>query len=107
RKIFEAKLLAMGGDSALYKIKLVSLSPKVRALILFLDEGKTEGRRFESTARIFVLSFENNDLNTLKLVRGPHFFQEKEAQRDQYFRREYQVNVVDLDNDGVKEISVQ
>lgn len=107
RKIFEAKLLAMGAESVLYKIRLVSISPKVRALILFLDEGHTAGKKIESTARIFVLSFENNDLSTLKLSRGPHYFHEKEAQREQYFRRDYQVNVQDIDQDGVKEIIVQ
>jgi hypothetical protein len=106
-KLFEAKLLAMGSESSLYKIKVVHLSPKVKAAILFLDEGKTKGRRFESTARIYVLSFENNDLSTLALTEGPHFFHEKEGQREQYWRRDYQVNVFDLDGDGTREITVQ
>lgn len=107
RIIFAQKLLAMGSESVLYKIKLVQISPKVKALILFLDEGKTQGRGFESTARIYLVSYENNDLSTMKMIKGPHFFHEKEAQRDQYFRRKYMVNVYDVDNDGVREIVVQ
>ena len=107
RKLFEAKLLAMGADSALYKIKVVNISPKVKTLILFLDEGVTQGKRFESTARIFLLSFENNDFTTMALTQGPHFFHEKEAQREQYGRRDYVVNVYDVDGDGVREISIQ
>jgi len=107
RKIFEAKLLAMGSESVLYKIKLVALSAKARGLILFLDEGKTHGRKFESTAKIFVITLDNNDFSTLKISPGPHFFQEKEGQRDQYLRRDYVVNVYDVDKDGVREISVQ
>lgn len=106
RIIFAQKLLAMGSESALYKVKLVQIAPDVKALILFLDEGKTEGRGFESTARIYVVSYVKNDLSTMKMIKGPHFFHEKEAQRDVYFRRKYMVNVYDVDNDGVREIVV-
>jgi len=107
RRVFDAKLLAMGAESVLYKAKLVTLSDKVKALILFLDEGFTMGRKFESTAKIFVITFEKNDLSTMKIATGPHYFHEKEAIRDQYYRRDYLVNVVDFNGDGTKEISIQ
>lgn len=106
RKVFEGKLLAMGTGSSIYKIKVVNLSTKARAAIIFLDEGVIQGKRFESTARIFVISFENNDLSTISMTEGPHFFHEKEAQREQYWRRDYNVNVYDLDGDGVREIAI-
>ncbi len=107
RKVFEAKLLAQGAESYLYKIRLVSLSTKARALILFLDEGFTKGKYFESTAKIYLVSLDNNDLSTLKISDGAHFFHEKKAQRELYWRRIYNVNVFDMDNDGIKDISVQ
>lgn len=106
-KIFEAKLLAMGSDSHIYKIKFVKISDKVKALIVHLDEGKTKGKRFESTARIYVLTFENNDLSNIAMTEGPHFYHEKQAQREQYWRRDYAVNVYDIDGDGVREIAIQ
>ncbi len=106
-KIFEVKLPAMGSVSYLYKIKFVYISKNVRALILFLDEGITVGRRFESTARFFVLSYENNDLSKISVSTGPHLFQEKEYQREVYWRRDYSVNILDFDNDGTREIAVQ
>ncbi len=106
-KIFEAKLLAMGVGSQIYKIKVVNLSKTLKAAIIFLDEGVTHSRRFESTARIYVLSFENNDLKTMSITEGPHFFHEKEGKREQYWRRDYMVNVYDIDGDGVREIAVQ
>ena len=105
--LFEAKLFSMGGASVLYKIRLVDLSPRVRVLIVFLDEGITRGKRLESTARFYVLSFEDNNLTKITLTQGPHFFHEKEAPRDTYWRRNYSVNVYDMDNDGLKEITVQ
>jgi hypothetical protein len=107
RSVFESKIFAMGAESVIYKIRFMQISKDVKALILFLDEGKTQSVRFESTARIYVLSFEKNNLETLKLSQGPHFYHEREAQREQYSRRHYQVNVVDFDGDGVKEISIQ
>lgn len=106
-KIFEAKLFAMGGESSLYKVKVAQISPKTKLLVLFLDEGKTNGRRFESTARIYLLTFDNNDLSTLHLTQGPHHFHEKEGQREQYWRRDYSVEVRDVDADGTRDVVVQ
>lgn len=105
-EIFEAKLFAMGGESVIRKLRLVHLSKTVKCLLIFLDEGVTEGKQFESTGRISLLSFENNDLSTLKLAEGPHIFHEKEAPRDQYLRRSYLVDVTDIDEDGTREIIV-
>lgn len=107
RIIFEHKLLAMGSSSTLYKVKMVYLSTTVRALILFLDEGVTKGRRFESTSKLYFLTLENKDLNSIKLFQGPHYFHEKENIREQYWRRGYSVNVYDIDQDGTREIAVQ
>ena len=106
-KLFEGKLLSIGSESHLFKIKLVNLSPEIKALILFMDEGKTSGKKFESTGRIFIMSYEKNDLSKMSMVQGPHFFHEKESQREQYWRRNYNVNIYDIDHDGVREIAVQ
>jgi hypothetical protein len=107
RILFSQKLFAMGATARLYKIKLVNISKSVKALILFMDEGYTSGRETEMTARISVLSFENNDLTKISFSEGPHFFHEKAGQREQYWRRDYAVNVYDINGDGVREIAVQ
>lgn len=104
--LFSAKLFAAGGESSIYKLRLVNLSTRVKALIIFLDEGITRGLKFESTARIYVLSFEDNKLSTMTLNPGPHIYQEKESQREQYWRRDFVVDVTDLNNDNVREIVV-
>jgi hypothetical protein len=106
-KLFEGKLFAMGAESSIYKIRFAHISKNVRALIIFLDEGITRGRQFESSGRIFIISWEGNHLSKMVLTEGPHFFHEKEAQRDQYWRRDYAVNIYDLDGDGVREITVE
>lgn len=104
--IFSAKLFATGGNSWIYKLRLVHLTPRVKTLIVFLDEGSTRGLRFESTAKIYFLSFEDNKLSTLTMNPGPHIYQEKEGQRDQYWRREMVVDVADLNKDLKREIIV-
>lgn len=106
-KIFESRLLAMGSVSEIYKIKLVHIKKDVKALLIFLDEGSTKGKKFESTARFFVLTYLKNDLSTITFTEGPHFFHERESQRDQYWRRDYNVNVYDINGDGTREIAVQ
>lgn len=104
--VFSAKLFSSGGDSHIYKIRMVYLTPRIRTLIIFLDEGATKGLRFESTARIYLLSYEDNKLSSMVLNPGPHIFHEKEAQRDQYYRRNFVVDVRDLNQDAKREIIV-
>jgi hypothetical protein len=106
RKIFESKLLAMGGESSIYKIKIAQISPKAKVLVVFVDEGKIVGKRFESTARIFLLTFDNNDLSTMKMTTGPHHFHEKESHREKYWRRDYSVEIRDVNNDGTRDVVV-
>lgn len=107
RKIFDAKLFAQGGESYIYKIRLTHLSKTTKVLMIFLDEGRTIGRKFEATARVFFVTYENNDLSTMSIYQGPHHFHEREGQRDQYWRRDYAVEVRDVNNDGQRDVVVQ
>lgn len=105
--LMKEKLWAMGAMSRLYRIKMVDLNPTARALILHVDEGKTESVRFESSAKMFIVSIDNKDLSTLKMVPGPRYWHEREAHREQYWRRNYTLNVLDLDQNGTKDIFVK
>ena len=105
-QIFSARLYAAGGGSSIYKLRLVHLTPTVKTLIIFLDEGSTRGLRFESTARIYFLSYEDNKLSTLTLNPGSHIYHEKEGQREQYWRRDFVVDVKDLNGDQKREVIV-
>jgi hypothetical protein len=104
--VYSAKFYASGGDSSIYKLRLVNLTPRVKTLIVFLDDGITRGLRFESTARIYFLTWEDNKLSSLTLNPGPHIYHEKEAQREQYWRRDFVVDVTDLNEDSKREIIV-
>jgi hypothetical protein len=107
RKIFDAKLLAMGSESYIYKLRLAHLSSKTKLLLIYLDEGATAGKKFESTGRIFLLTFDNNDLSTIHISSGPHHFHEKEAHREKYWRRDYAVEIRDINKDGIRDVIVE
>jgi hypothetical protein len=103
--IFETALDTQGINAGIYKANVVSISPTVKAIILHFYEGFTESTQFDGTARIYVLTFENNNLNKITVTKGPHFFHEFAKVREQYWRRPMRVNVIDYDKDGTKEIS--
>ncbi len=106
-KLFSGKLWAMGIGSSLYRVRLIQLSPTARVLVLHLYEGKTESKKLESSARLYFLTFDNNDFSTFKLTAGPRYWHEYEGIREQYWRRLYSLNVKDYDGDGTKDLAVE
>ncbi len=104
--MYEVPLDTQGIYSSLYKIRVTALDSSTRVLILNYFEGYTKSVNFEGRARVYFLSFENKDFRTLKLFKGPYYFQEKETFPDAYWQRNMHVNVFDYDKDGKKEISV-
>jgi len=105
--LISAKLWAMGSGSGIYRLRLLDLSPKVRAMVIFLYEGKTESRKLEASARLYFLTFENKDLKTMRVAAGPRYWHEYEGVREQYWRRLYSLNIKDYDGDGIKDINVE
>lgn len=104
--LFKAKLQPTGINARIDRIRLVDLSPKLRALVIEYYEGKTEGLQLEATARLWILSFENKDLTKIKLTMGPSYWHEFEKKREQYGRRIYSLSIRDIDGDGIKDIMV-
>lgn len=105
-KLAELKLDAKGLDSVLYKVQLKTLSSGTDALILYFDEGKSGTVVFQSTARIYMASIDQGDLEKISFIKGPAFYYEKERPVDQYSRRYYNVSVFDFNKDGTKEVAV-
>ena len=106
---FEASLEAKGTGSNIFKAHLVGISQNVDALILHFYEGDTDEAVYEGSARIYVLTIEDHDLDKISMTKGPHFFHEFESASEHYYKywnRRYVVNTVDYNKDGTKEISV-
>lgn len=103
---FSAKLQAKGRESSLFRINLVTLNPDVKVLVLSFYEGFTHYLQFNGTARMYLISFEHNDLSTMQLAEGPTFWIEREKVDEQYFKRAYSIEILDLNSDKSKEIIV-
>lgn len=103
---FKGKLNPKGINSSLFKINLIKLSDKTKVLVLNFYEGFTDYLQFNGSARVYLLSFDDNDLKNVKFQMGPSIWIEREKVGEQYFRREYKVFSDDFNKDGIKEIEI-
>jgi hypothetical protein len=105
-KVFEEKLQGIGRKSRIFKLQLKTISDETNALVIHFYEGQIDSTKFESTARIYFLTFPIANYKKMVLFKGPHFFHEKEKVKDQYWSRRFSVNTIDYNKDGIKEISI-
>lgn len=96
---------AIGG--IVHRVRLVQISKNTKALIVYYFEGKTEYIDFQATGRLYFVSWKNDDLSTMKMSRGPHYWQEFKSYRGNYFTRKFEVFLKDYNKDGVKEVAVK
>lgn len=107
KKIFAYQFEAKGFDSELFKIEKKMLAPHITVLLLYYYEGVSKYIEFQGTSRIYVVTIENNDLQTMSAFQGPSFFDESRTLRGHYHKRHYQVYLEDLNNDQLKELVVK
>jgi hypothetical protein len=107
REIFAYRFENKGFDSELFKVEMKTLSPTATVLLLYYYEGVSKYIDFQGTARIYVITFDNNDLKTLSAMKGPSFYDEVKNFRGHYHKRAYDVYLEDLNGDSVKELIVK
>ena len=98
---------AVGLDATPFKIWLRSLSSSSKVLIIYYYEGYTNYLKFMGSVRLYFLTFENNDLKTLSMRRGPPIFYEHSDKDKSYRQRRYKVEVSDYNGDGRRDILVK
>lgn len=101
------QLFPLGQGSKLYKVSLRRLSKKSKVLILYYYEGSNESVDFTSTARLYFVTIDNNQLRTMKIFKGPYFLYEKDEHPEHYHRRKFEVGLYDYNKDGIQEIFVK
>lgn len=106
KSVFMDKLLTKGKNSSIFKAKLVKVNSKTNVLILFYYDGEIKTSRYEASARLYFVTFVNNELKKASLYKGPYFFHEKEKASGKYWNRRYSVNVMDYNKDSQNEISI-
>ena len=104
KKIKEFELDVNGVNPKVYRITMSRLSSKSKIMLVRFYEGYNPYPVFRATARLYFITWEDNDLKTLSLFKGPLFFHEFKG--DDYYTRDYKVSLFDFNKDGIKEVSV-
>lgn len=104
KKIFGYLFENKGYDSELFRVELKTLSGTTSILLLYYYEGISKYINFQGTSRVYAITIDNNDLNTMKAFKGPSFFDEQKTFKGHYHKRNYEVILEDLNRDGVKEL---
>ncbi len=107
QRIFSLKLVPRGWKSDVYRVNLRQLSDQTKVLLVHYYEGSNQGIDFVGTGRLYVVSLDNNDLQTLRGHRGPQIWEEFKDTKIHYHQRPHHVSLFDLDSDGVREITVR
>lgn len=105
--IYSLKFVRKGWESDVYKINLRKLSDNTHVLLVRYYEGHNQGDNFTGTARLYTISWENNDLTKISSLRGPEIWDEFRDSKIHYHQRPQLISLNDLDGDGYKEISVR
>jgi hypothetical protein len=106
-KIYSFKLDTGGAHSRLYRITSKSLSKDFKVYVLHFFEGVTQFLKFRSQARFYFLTIDKNNLKSISTYKGPAFWEEfKSFKHNHYHQREYKLTAVDLDVDGIKELTL-
>ncbi|PIP90115.1 MAG: hypothetical protein COW01_09555 [Bdellovibrionales bacterium CG12_big_fil_rev_8_21_14_0_65_38_15] len=105
--IYSLKFVRKGWESDVYKINLRKLSDNTHVLLVRYYEGHNQGDNFTGTARLYTISWENNDLTKISSLRGPEIWDEFRDSKIHYHQRPQLISLNDLDGDGYKEISIR
>ncbi|MFT6068208.1 MAG: hypothetical protein ACJAT2_002922 [Bacteriovoracaceae bacterium] len=106
-KIYSFKLDTTGAHSRLYRITSKSLSKDSKVFVLHFFEGVTQFLKFKAQARFYFLTIDKNDLSSISTYKGPAFWEEfKSFKHNHYHQRKYVLTAIDLNLDGVKELTL-
>jgi hypothetical protein len=106
-QVFRHKFNAHGPWSRLFRVQKRELSKKTQTLILHFFEGRTNYLELKGTARLYFLTIDKNNLQTIAVSKGPAFWYEYRDRQKNYNRRTYKLSLYDYDEDGVREITVK
>ncbi len=106
-QVYSYRFDTVGLDSQLYRIQRRSLSRETDAFLLYFYEGHTDYLEYHGTGRLYVMTMDRRELDSLSVYRGPIVWQERDSFRQGYWNREYTVDLQDLNDNGIREVIVQ
>lgn len=107
KRIFSLKFVRLGWESDVFRINLRQLSKDTKVLLVRYYEGHNQGENFTGTGRLYVVSWDKNDLKSLRGVRGPQLWDEFADSKIHYHQRPQHISLFDFDSDGIREVAVR
>lgn len=107
KRIKRFELTTKGHGSKVYRISIRKISAKTKILFVYFYEGKTKYLDFTGSSRVYFISIDNNNLNTLSIYKGPAIWGEGEYRNTHYHQRKYRLSLFDFNNDGVLEVLIK
>jgi len=106
-KIFDFKFDTVGSWSRIYKVQMRKISDKAKLLIFYFYEGITRHVNFDGTARVYFLTWDNDNLRSLSMFKGPYIWDENRTFRNHYHQRKFELSMYDFDDDFTREVAVR
>jgi len=106
-KIFDFKFDTAGTFSRIYKVQMRKISATAKILIFYFYEGVTKHINLEGTARVYFLTWENDNLQSLSMFKGPYIWDENRTFRNHYHQRKFELSMYDFDGDYTREVAVR
>jgi hypothetical protein len=106
-RIFQYRFVNSGPNSSIYRVQRKMLDQKTTLLLIYYFEGENNYTIYESSARLYLMTIPHNDLTKISIYKGPSIFEEYRSLKQHYHIRDYQLGVLDLNNDGIKEVMVK
>ena len=107
KQVFRYNFEGKGPWGRIYKVQKRKLSDNTNIFIFYYYEGITRYIEFKGTARIYFLTVDNNDVNSLSMYKGPTVWFEHRNQQDNLMSRKYEVSLFDFENDNIREVAVR
>ncbi|GAB4012920.1 MAG: hypothetical protein Fur0010_09200 [Bdellovibrio sp.] len=105
--VFKQKLEGVGPGQWPYKLSLRWLSPKSKAILIHYFEGRVDYLQSRGTSRLDVVTIDDRDLKKINFFKGPIIWDEQDDKKQHYHQRPYEISVIDLDGDGIRDISIK
>ncbi|MBF0313189.1 MAG: hypothetical protein HQK50_17385 [Oligoflexia bacterium] len=110
-KLLAERLERRGHESFVYRIRGVRISSKTRLFLVYYYQGYHQFINFHATSILYFLTIDDNDLHSLKMVKGPTIWDEYNQKGQHlgqhYHQRYFDVTISDLNHDGVSEVILE
>lgn len=104
KKVFSYKLESNGFDAKPLRLRLYSLSNRVKVVVLYFYEGKNKAIDFLGQGRAYFFTIEDNNIHQIYAYKSSYFLIEKKVRLESMIFRSYDIHFEDLNKDGIKEI---